>query len=84
MLLCMSQQVLLLPSAFLSIHLLSMRETELADESRRVEIFSWYEAMSLHSLPHALLISNSEEKISVQAELGERQTGYRAKVTVSE
>lgn len=62
MLLCLSQQVLLLPSAFLSIHLLSMRETELADESRRVEIFSWYEAMSLHSLPYALLIFNIEGK----------------------
>lgn len=37
----MSQQVPLLPSGFLSIHLLSMRETELADESRRVEIFSF-------------------------------------------
>lgn len=62
MLLCLSQQVLLLPSAFLSIHLLSMRETELADESRRVEIFSWYEAMSLHSPPYALLIFNIEGK----------------------
>lgn len=79
----MSQQVLLLPSAFLSIHLLSMRETELADESRRVEIFSWYEAVTSLT-PSCFADFNREELASVQAELEERQTGYRTKVPVSE
>jgi len=39
-----------------------MREPELADESRRVEIFHWCEATPLHSFPCALLIFNSEGK----------------------
>lgn len=75
MLLLVSQQVILLPPAFLSKNLLSRREPELADESRRVKIFSRCEATSVHSLPHALLIFNSEGKNSAGRTGGETQTG---------
>lgn len=73
----MSQQDILLPSAFLSENLSSMRDPEIADESRRVEIFSWFEATSIHSLPHALLIFNSKGRTSLSAGRtgGEVQTG---------